>query len=251
MVRVTIEHQIDSCEHDAIGAHRVFTKLTAWFCQNIPYSSREIALDHHDEIAKTPLASILFDLMEARVGVMCGGSAVLMRILAAQLGYTAFVMNFGRRSGPESHVMVAARLSENRYGFYDPTFGTFIGNSQGAPANLPDIVRAMQSRDFRDLKKVDVWSGTRLYIVDRRDIEKFERDFPDITPDKRSERIVVRITTRELAQATFPAMVCWMRSMIPDAGEFDLFQFPINTSGESEAEELAKSFSRTYGPSPS
>jgi hypothetical protein len=35
-----------------------------------------------------------------------------------------------------------------------------------------------------------------------------------------------------------------MRSTIADASEFDLFQFPLGTSGESEAERLAQVFSR-------
>ena len=236
---------MEKCEDDAILAHRALAQLTAWFCKYIPYSSRGLALDHYDELAKRPLVSILSDLMEAKVGVMCGGSATLMKALATQLGYTTFALNFGRRDGPESHVIVAARLAENRYGFYDPTFGTFIGNSQGTPANLPDIVHALRSRDFRDLKKVHVWSGTRRYIVDPRDIEKFERDFPRARRYKRSDRIIAKVATCDLAEASFPAMIRWMRSTIADASEFDLFQFPIGTSGESEAEELAKALSNT------
>lgn len=235
---------MDNCEDDVILAHRALAQLTAWFCQNIPYSSRDLALDHHGELAKRPLVSILSDLMEAKVGVMCGGSATLMKVLAAQLGYTTFAMNFGRRDGPESHVIVAARLAENRYGFYDPTFGTFFANSQGAPANLPDIVRALHSRDLRDLKKVHIWSGARRYIVDPRELEKFERDFPHARLYKRSDRIIAKVATHDLAEAAFPAMIRWMRSTVADASEFDLFQFPLGTSGESEAEELAKALSR-------
>ena len=236
---------MDNCEDNVILAHRALAQLTAWFCKNIPYSMRGLALDHHGELEKRPLVSILSDLMEAKVGVMCGGSAVLMKVLAAKLGYTTFAINFGRRDGPESHVVVAARLAENRYGFYDPTFGTFIGNSQGAPANLPDIVHALHSRDFRYLKKVHVWSGARRYIVDPRDIEKFERDFPNARPYKRSDRLIAKVATCDLAEASFPAIIRWMRSTVADASEFDLFQFPIGTSGESEAEELAKAFART------
>src|SRR5262245_50415455 len=167
---------MENCS-DAINIHRALAKLTAWFCQNIPYASKALALDHHGELARRPLANILSDLMEAKAGVMCGGSAVLMKAVASQLGYTAFAMNFGRQDGPESHVIVVARLAENQYGFYDPTFGTYVGNSQGAPADLSDLVYGIRSRDFRALKKVPVWSGTRLYIVDPREFEKFERDF--------------------------------------------------------------------------
>jgi hypothetical protein len=232
-----------NCEDDAILAHRALAQLTAWFCQNIPYSSRGLALDHHDELAKRPLVNILSDLMEAKVGVMCGGSATLMKALAVQLGYTTFAMNFGRRDGPESHVIVAARLAEKRYGFYDPTFGTFIANSQGAPANLPDIVHALHSRDFSDLKKVHVWSGSRRYIVDPRDIEKFERDFPRARPYKSSDRIIAKVGVHDLAEVAFPPMIRWMRSTVTDASEFDLFQFPLGTSGEIEAEELTKALS--------
>jgi hypothetical protein len=235
---------MDNCSDEAIIIHRALAKLTAWFCQNIPYSSKALALDHHGELANRPLASILSDLMEAKAGVMCGGSAALMKARASQLGYTAFAMNFGRREGPESHVIVAARLAENQYGFYDPTFGTYIGNSQEAPADLSDIVYAIRSRDFHGLKKVHVWSDARLYIVDPREFERFKRDFPYARSEKCSDRIVAKVTTHELAQAAFPAMVRWMRSTIADASEFDLFQFPLGTSGESEAERLAQVFSR-------
>jgi len=235
---------MENCSAEAITIHRALAKLTAWFCQNIPYCSKALALDHHSELAKRPLASILSDLVEAKAGVMCGGSALFMKMRASQLGYTAFAMNFGRRDGPESHVIVAARLAENQYGFYDPTFGTYIGNSQEAPADLSDIVYAIRSRDFHGLKKVPVWSGARLYIVDPREFEKFERDFPHARSEKRSGKIVAKVTTHELAQAVFPAMVRWMCSRIADASEFDLFQFPIDTSGESEAERLAQVFSR-------
>ena len=54
---------------DAIIKHQALAKLTAWFCQNIPYSSKDTALDHHGELARRPLASILADLMEASVKV--------------------------------------------------------------------------------------------------------------------------------------------------------------------------------------
>src|SRR6185437_9000335 len=120
------------------STHDAMVSLTEWFVSNIPFSY-DLAIDHHRELATRPIDDILFELLRMQRGCMCGGLTILMALVARREGYRAFELNFGRRDGNESHVVVLAGEPGNLI-IYDPTFGCFSGNTGGAPVSIQTVI---------------------------------------------------------------------------------------------------------------
>lgn len=200
--------------------------------------------DHHREFGSRPIADVLADLTTMKYGMLCGGLALAMARSAKSAGYDAVEVNIGMPQA--SHVLVLVKLEDGDRGIYDPTFGCYAANGAGTPVGMRAVMESIRQRTTHALQWIHFGGGPKRAV--------FERDKPPgypLTSD------IVRISDDRYAAdidlSAFEAdawgnIIAWARQQRPwVTTTFDCLCFPLSTSGEREAEEIAETL-RTLAP---
>ena len=219
------------------SAHHAMMTLTEWFVRNISFSY-DFAINHHAELAERPVEDILSDLSRMQYGCMCGGLSKLMARVAWQEGYDAFEFNFGNEHGEESHVVVLAGEPGGDRIIYDPTFGCFCGNAEGAPVSIQTVIDFLRRGLSSQLRWINFGPRERLFL--------FGHNPARVVPLKSAitklddDRLVAMIDLDLFAGMTFGSIWQWGHKQRPEFHcLFDCLRFPVSTSGEAEIVEIA------------
>jgi len=237
----TSENPISLAPYDGHNVHAEMCNLTRWFVENVAFSW-DYFLDHERALASSSLESILADLTQLKYGALGGGLSLLMATAARRHGYDAMTMNFGNGHGPESHLLVLVRSATGQSVFYDPTLGCYSGKADGTPVSIQEIIERLRQGRGEELRWADVGSRARM-IMYRADSSP---PLPVISPARQLDQ------GRSVAMTDLNFMTCfawggiWQWARARNAAVeslFDCLRFTISTSGEAEAEDLAKQLS--------
>ena len=225
---------------DAEGVHTQMCALTSWFVRNVAISD-DIVIDHHDALATRFFDDILVDLIDMKYGTMCGGLSSFMSRAAKLKGYDAIAMNFGNRSGIESHVLVLVATGNGERISYDPTFGCYSGNRDGAPVSAEAIIDLLRRGKGEDLRWIEIGPRERPVLFRTDTLPQV----PITSPIRRLDqsRSVAMSDLRLHASFAWFGIWEWGRAQKPGLRTlFDCLRFPLGTSGEADAEALAEQF---------
>jgi len=223
---------------DAGLIHAEMCALATWFVTHVAFSY-DFTFDHHAEVASRPLDDILCDLTAMKFGAMCGALSLLMAGVARRAGYDAIELNFGGAQSEETHVMVLVTVADGERVFYDPMFGCFSGKADGAPASIAAIIETLREGRGDELRWINVGPRERPLLF-RSD---HAAPLPLISPVRKLDhsRSVAMIDLDFLAAVIWGAIWRWGRSKKPGISSvFDCLRFPLSTSGEPAAEEIAQ-----------
>jgi hypothetical protein len=225
---------------DAASVHAQMCALTTWFVRHVAISG-DIVIDHHDALGSRPFDDILADLVDMKYGTMCGGLSSFMGRAAKLKGYDAIAMNFGNESGVESHVLVLVATGNGERIFYDPTFGCFSGNRDGAPVSAQTIIDLLRRGKGEDLRWVEIGPRERPVLFRTDTLPQV----PVISPIRRIDQLrsMAMCDLRLHGSFAWFGIWQWARAQKPGLRTlFDCLRFPLGTSGEADAEALADQF---------
>lgn len=219
------------------STHSAMKSLTEWFVRCVPFSY-DFAIDHHAELARRSVEDILFDLSMMRCGCMCGGLSLLMARVARQEGYDAIELNFGNNYGEETHVVVLVGEYGSDRVIYDPTFGCYSGNIDGAPVSIQTVIDLLRRNLGSELRWVPFGPRERPVLFGHNPARSVPLKSP-ITPLD-DQRNVAMANLDLFAKITSELMWQWARTQRRETNSlFDCLRFPIGTSGEAEAQAIA------------
>ena len=221
----------------ATSGHVAMMSLTEWFVRTIPFSY-DFAIDHHAELARRSVDEILVDLSQMRCGCMCAGLSTLMARVARQEGYDAIELNFGNEFGLETHVVVLAGDAACDRVIYDPTFGQYSGNTEGAPVSIQTVIDFLRRGLGPELRWVPFGPRERPVLFGDNPTRPVPLKQPITQVD--CQRNLAMADLDLFAEIALGSMSQWARKQRREAVSlFDCFRFPIGTSGEAEAEAIA------------
>jgi hypothetical protein len=217
--------------------HVAMLSLAEWIVRNIPYSF-DFAIDHQVELATRPLDDILLELSRMKYGRMCGGMSVLMARIAKREGYNAVDLNFGSLGNGETHVVVLVGEPDSDRIIYDPTFGCFSGNVEGNPVSIGTILDLLKCGRGSELRWVKFEPRERKFLFGDNPTNAIPLN--SAITKLSGHRNVGMVDLDLFAALSWGAI--WRRTRAQRPETWHLFNcrcFPLSTSGEADAEEIA------------
>jgi hypothetical protein len=225
--------------------HEELMQMTAWFSENVTRAGDGCAIDHHTEFSRRPIRQILDDLQTGEAAIMCGGMALLMQSCAAEIGIDTIGLNFGSNGTGPTHVVVAAKQETGEYALYDPMFGLSLLDEDGKPADIESIVGRLNDRRLHEVRLRRLGRRRVRFTFFRESLPFVRQIDPQVSCSELPDDRVICWINLDRYGAWFARRIKhWLRTSIERPSILDFLRFPISTSGEADAKEIASLLSR-------